>query len=315
MRLWKTKSIEIFCTLENTEANNHSSKPFKNKIKLVLCVLSGKRVLYLRQTQHEIRSICLIYRVWVCCVYCLFFSPPFWERGEGGEELTWLNEHCCQLPSQQSFSLYIYNYFIVRYDTHFDSSWLFHLHKITSSPFTQQQFSHHTQHVLYDPRKSIVQSINSATTVIASNDMFTNDENLVTPNSFFFGFVHTCTHARWNTNPKTLTPPKNIYCRVVFFSAIFLELLTKKYQKNLKYNNNKKEFYLKKSIMWIASMQRVLMIATNCWRLLIISLLDYITICLVLHHLSLVCLNCFCFFFINANVILESKSFLFTLIW
>jgi hypothetical protein len=176
------------------------------------------------------------------------------------------------------------------------SSWLFHLHKITSSPFTQQQFSHHTQHVLYDPRKSIVQSINSATTVIASNDMFTNDENLVTPNSFFFGFVHTCTHARWNTNPKTLTPPKNIYCRVVFFSAIFLELLTKKYQKNLKYNNNKKEFYLKKSIMWIASMQRVLMIATNCWRLLTISLLDYITIRLVLYHLSLVCLNCFCFF-------------------
>lgn len=224
------------------------------------------------------------------------FSPPFWERGEGGEELTWLNEHWCQLPSQQSFSLYIYNYFIVRYDTHFDSSWLFHLHKITSSPFTQQQFSHHTQHVLYDPRKSIVQSINSAATVIASNDMFTNDENLVTPNSFFFCFVHTCTHARWNTNPKTLTPPKNIYCRVVFFSAIFLELLTKKYQKNLKYNNNKKEFYLKKSIMWIASMQRVLMIATNCWRLLTISLLDYITIRLVLYHLSLVCLNCFCFF-------------------
>lgn len=113
----------------------------------------------------------------------------------------------------------------------------------------------------------------------------------------FFCFLHTCTHARWNTNPKTLTPPKNIYCRVVFFFSNFSWIIDEKIQKkNLKYNNNKKEFYLKKSIMWIASMQRVLMIATNCWRLLTISLLDYITIRLVLHHLSLVCLNCFCFF-------------------
>lgn len=176
-------------------------------------MLSGKRVLYFTWAKYwDKRNMRLdrfvSFAVCECAVYIVCFFPLLSGKEVRGvrnsRDLTNIDVNChhnSHFPYTYITTL-VYDMIRISY-----SSWLFHLHKITSSPFTQQQFSHHTQHVVYDPRKSIVQSIHSATTVIASNDMFTNDENLVTPNSFFLFLTHL--HSRtMKHKSKDINSPK-----------------------------------------------------------------------------------------------------------
>ena len=158
------------------------------------------------------------------CVYIGCFLPLLsWKEVRNSRDSTNIDVNChhnrvCNKreSSLLVFSLYIYNnYFIVRYYTHFDSSWLFHLHKITSvhhSRSSNSVITHSTYCTIHGNPLSNQSTRPQLLSRRMISDMFTNDENRVTPNSFVF--VHTCTH---ETQIQRQTPKKNIYCRVVFF--------------------------------------------------------------------------------------------------